>query len=73
MSPSNATHIAFLSGIGQSFVPIGPDSSVDIPENLSGQIYAIATTNGTELSDDTTASGPAVMVLDRSLNGTLTN
>ena len=62
----------FLSGLSLNFVVI-KDGIVAVPRNLSGQVYAIATSSGTELSDNTTIAGPAVMLFERFSNGTLTN
>ena len=67
-----ATHIAFLFGLSPIFVEI-EDGNVAVPANLSGQVYAIATSSGTELSDDTTVAGPAVMLFEKFSNGSLTN
>jgi len=67
-----ATHIAFIFGLTPIFVPI-MDGSVVIPANVSGQVYAIATSNGYDASDSSTVAGPAIMLFEKFSNGTLTN
>ena len=64
---SDASHIAFLFGLKPVFVPI-QNGTVVIPENATGQVYAIATSSGTDLSDSNTAAGPAILLVQ---NGTL--
>ena len=63
----------FLFGISPIFVVIEEDGTVEVPRNLSGQVYAIATSSATELSDNTTVAGPTVMLFEKFLNGTMTN
>ena len=71
-STSKATHIAFLTGLDAIFVPI-INQTVVLPQNVSGQVYAIATSNGTDFSDASTQNGPAIMLFERFLNDSLTN
>ena len=67
-----ATHIAFLFGLTPTFVPI-QDGTVLVPANVSGQVYAIATSSGSDASDNSTVAGPAILLFERFSNGTLTN
>ena len=55
-----ATFIAFLTGLDTIFVPI-ENGTVEIPASLSGTIYAVATTSGTEASPATIVAGPAIL------------
>lgn len=72
-SPKNATHIAFLTGLSQIFVPI-INGTVLLPQNVSGQVYAVATnTSGPSVTDSTIAAGPVIMLFERYPNFTLTN
>jgi len=71
-SSVTATHIAFVFALTPIFVAI-ENGNVLVPENLSGQVYAIATSSATELSDSTTVAGPAPMLFERFSNGSLTN
>jgi hypothetical protein len=68
----SATHIAFIFGLTPTFVPI-QDGTVLVPANVSGQVYAIATSSGSDASDSSTVAGPAVLLFERFSNGTLTN
>lgn len=67
-----ATHIAFIFGLTPTFVPI-QDGTVLVPANVSGQVYAIATSSGFDASDASTVAGPAILLFERFSNGTLTN
>ena len=44
-----------------------------VPEDASGQIYAIATLSGTGLSVSTTVAGPAILLVEMNSNGALIN
>ena len=67
-----ATHIAFIFGLTPIFVPI-QDGTVFVPANVSGQVYAIATSSGSDASDMSTVTGPAILLFEWFSNGTLTN
>ena len=71
-SNAAATHIAFLFGLTPIFVPI-QDGTVLVPANVSGQVYAIATSSGSDSSDSSTVAGPAILLFEKFSNGTLTN
>lgn len=71
-APSKATHIAFLTGRTPIFVPI-QDGNVTFPDNVSGQVYAVATSSGTDASDNSTLAGPAILLFETFSNLTLTN
>ena len=60
--PSNATHIAFLRfGLYPTiFVPI-QNGTVDFPQNLTGEVFAVAT-KGSDTSDNNIVAGPAVLL-----------
>ncbi|KJA17543.1 hypothetical protein HYPSUDRAFT_70652 [Hypholoma sublateritium FD-334 SS-4] len=55
-----ATFIAFLTGLDTIFVRV-ENGAVKIPEYISGEIYAVATTSGTEASPSTIVAGPAIL------------
>ena len=53
-------------------VPIKGEQ-VFAPEILSGQVYALATSSGTEVTPNTIVCGPAVLLFERDSNGNPTN
>ena len=68
----NATYIAFYYELQTIFVAID-QGQVTVPAELSGQVYAVATTNGTEVTDDNTVAGPAILLFERNPDGNLIN
>ena len=70
-SYATATHIAFISGLTPTYVPI-LNGTVLVPANVSGQVYAVAISSGSYLPDNTVA-GPAILLFEKFSNGTLTN
>jgi hypothetical protein len=64
------THIAFFSGLTQTFVPI-KNGQVAVPAGLTGQIYAVATNSGTSAADDAVVAGPAILLFETDSNGNL--
>jgi hypothetical protein len=68
-----AKYIAFVFDRSPIFVVIEEDGTVAVPANLSGQVYAIATSSGSVLSDETTIAGPAIMLFEKFSNDTFTN
>jgi hypothetical protein len=72
-SKVNATFVVFLFGLGQNFVPIDSEGNVAVPANLTGQVYGIATSSGTELTDSTTVAGPALLLFEKDSKGNLIN
>jgi len=38
---------------------------------VSGQVYAVATTSGSEATDDTIVAGPAILLFERDSTGKL--
>jgi len=67
---STPTHIAFFTGLDTIFVPI-ENGKVAVPQGLSGQVYAVATTSATEASDDVVVAGPAILLFERDSNNNL--
>ena len=68
----NATFIAFSTGLLTKIAPI-VDGQVLVPQNLSGQVYALATSSGTEVTPNTIVCGPEVVLFELNSNGNLTN
>ena len=70
----NATYIMFVANDDGEpvFAPI-ENNTVVFPENLAGEVFAMATTNGTDSSDSYVVAGPAVLLFDRYSNYTLIN
>ena len=61
-SDVTATHITFIFGLAPTFVSI-QDRTVLVPANVSGQVYAIATSSDSDASDMSTVAGPAILLL----------
>jgi len=72
-TPVQPTFIAFLSGLSVQFVAIGSNGNVAIHPNVSGQVYALATSSGTVLSPSTIIAGPAILLVETNLDGSLIN
>lgn len=64
------THIVFLNGLDQMFAPI-VNGCVTIPEGLSGQVYALATTSGSAATEDVIVAGPAILLYEMDSEGNL--
>jgi len=67
---ATATHIVFFTGLDKIFVPI-TDGEVEVPKDLSGQVYALATSSSTEVTDSTTVAGPTILLFERDSNDNL--
>ncbi|KIM45571.1 hypothetical protein M413DRAFT_24746 [Hebeloma cylindrosporum] len=67
---ATATHIVFFTGLDKIFVPI-TDGEVEVPKGLSGQVYALATSSGTEANDSTTVAGPTILSFEHDSNNNL--
>jgi len=52
--------IVFYSGLSETFVSISKGQVV-VPANISGQVYAVATSSGTEVTDATIVAGPVIL------------
>jgi len=58
--------LAFYSGLSTEFAPI-KDGKATIPKDLSGTVYAVVSSNGTMVTDDTTVAGPAIFIFPDTL------
>ncbi|CCA68025.1 related to stress response protein rds1p [Serendipita indica DSM 11827] len=54
-------YAAFFSGLDTLFAPLDSNKSATVPEKLVGTVYAVISTNGTVVSDDSTVAGPAIL------------
>lgn len=70
---AKATFVVFLFGLEKNFVPIDGEGQVAVPANLTGQVYAIATSSGTDLVDSTTVAGPTILLFQDDSTGKLIN
>jgi len=70
---ADPTFIVFYFGLSQTFVPIDGQGKVAVPANLSEQVYAVATSSGTEATDKTIIAGPAILLFERDAAGKLIN
>jgi hypothetical protein len=64
------TYIAFFTGLDQIFVPI-VNGQVAVPQGLSGQVYAVATTSATSAADNVVVAGPTILLFERDSNNNL--
>ncbi|KAG8844846.1 hypothetical protein FRB96_002806 [Tulasnella sp. 330] len=60
---TDGVFMAFYSGLSTVFMPIS-GGKVTIPKGLEGTVYAVVSTNGTAVTDDTTVAGPAIFEFD---------
>ena len=51
-------YVVFYSGPSETFVPINNKGQVAVPANMTGRVYAVATTSGTEVTDKTIFARP---------------
>ena len=54
----------FYSGLSETFVRIDSKGLVAVPANITGRVYAVATTSGNEVTDKTIFARPAVLKFD---------
>jgi hypothetical protein len=54
-------YLALFTGLDTLFAQIDENKRVALPEGLQGTVYAIVSTNGTVVSDDSTVAGPAIL------------
>ena len=57
---SKSKFIVFYSGLSETFVRIDSKGYVAVPANMTGHVYAVGSTSGTEVTDKTIVAGPAV-------------
>ena len=56
-------YVVFYSGLKEIFVPIDPEGKVAVPANLTGRVYAVATTSGTEVTPETIVARPTIFIV----------
>jgi hypothetical protein len=66
---SEQLYVAFIAGLGATFVPLSPQMTVDIPSTLLGVVFPVITTSNTTVTDDVTIAGPAFLSFDFNSNG----
>jgi hypothetical protein len=54
----------FYYGLSKIFVPIDDEGQVAVPANMSGRVYAVASSSGTEVTDKIVVAGPATYYFD---------
>jgi hypothetical protein len=62
-------YAAFITVLGPIFVDVkvtGSDFEVIVPEGINGQSYVVLTSSNTEVTDDTTIAGPAIIEITSS-------
>jgi len=66
---SEQLYVAFIAGLGATFVPLSPQMTVNIPSTLQGVVFPVITTSNTTVTDDVTIAGPAFLSFDFNSNG----
>ncbi|KAG2095868.1 ferritin-like domain-containing protein [Suillus cothurnatus] len=66
---SEQLYVAFIAGLGATFVPLSSQMTVDIPSTLQGVVFPVITTSNTTVTDDVTIAGPAFLSFDFNSNG----
>jgi hypothetical protein len=66
---SEQLYVAFIAGLGATFVPLSPQMTVDIPSTLQGVVFPVITTSNTTVTDDVTIAGPAFLSFDFNSDG----
>ncbi|KAG1785324.1 ferritin-like domain-containing protein [Suillus plorans] len=54
-------YVAFIAGLGATFVPLSSQNTVEIPSTLQGVVFPIITSSSTAVTDDVTIAGPAFL------------
>ena len=54
----------FYSALSVTSVPVDGNGQVAVPANISGRVYAIATSSETEVTDKTILTSPAVLLFE---------
>lgn len=54
-------YVVFYNGLSEIFVPIDSKGQVAVPADITGRVYAVATTSGTEVTNETISARPIVL------------
>lgn len=54
-------YVAFIAGLGATFVPLSSQNTVEIPSTLEGVVFPIITSSSTAVTDNVTIAGPAFL------------
>jgi len=63
--------MAFISGTGTTFVQLSENKEVTIPGGLEGMVFAVITTDGEIVNDETTIAGPTMLQFNFDSSGKL--
>lgn len=69
-SNSDQVYVAYFTGLQTLFEKV-TNGHVLVPSSLSGQVYAVVTTNSKAATDADIVAGPAVLVFERDSKGNL--
>lgn len=69
-SHGDQVYVAYFTGLTTLFEKV-TDGRVLVPSSLSGQVYAVVTTNSKAATDADIVAGPAVLVFERDSKGNL--
>jgi len=69
-SHGDQVYVAYFTGL-KTLIEKVTDGHVLVPSGLSGQVYAVATTNSKSATDADIVAGPAVLVFERDSKGNL--
>jgi hypothetical protein len=57
-------YVVFYSGPSEIFVPVDGKGQVAVPANMTGRVYAVATTSETKVTDKTMFARPITLMFD---------
>lgn len=60
-SASGTRFLALFTGLSTLFAEIDGNNQATLPEGLQGVVYAVVSSNGTAVTDDSTIAGPAIL------------
>ncbi|KAG1840191.1 ferritin-like domain-containing protein [Suillus subalutaceus] len=66
---SEQLYVAFIAGLGATFVPLSSQNTVDIPSTLLGVVFPVITSSNDTVTDNVTIAGPAFLSFDFNSDG----
>ncbi|KAG2143554.1 ferritin-like domain-containing protein [Suillus bovinus] len=66
---SEQLYVAFIAGLGATFVPLSSQMTVEIPSTLQGVVFPVVTSSDTTVTDNVTIAGPAFLTFHFNSDG----
>ncbi|KAG2356614.1 hypothetical protein BDR07DRAFT_1491709 [Suillus spraguei] len=66
---SEPLYVAFIAGLGATYVPLSPQMTVEIPSTLQGVVFPVITSSNTAVTDNVTIAGPTFLSFDFNSDG----